>query len=149
MHKVFKGALAGLAGGIAGAAAKAYARRILPTHIEEQTHPSLVVGGRAASSPLSEKEKIKTVQNLQWAFGGLAGVAYGVTVEFLPRARAGKGTAFGLLLNKLTHEGAFPAYGLAAKGAEQPAQEKRSERITHAIYGVVTEVVRSFVRRRL
>jgi putative membrane protein len=149
MHKVFKGALAGFAGGIAGAAAKAYAEKIFPPRTEGQTPPPLILAERNARSPLSEKDKASAVQNLHWAFGGLAGAAYGVTVEFLPRARTGRGVGFGLLLNRLTHEGALPAYGLAAKASEQPTQEKRSEKITHAVYGVVTEVVRSVIRRRL
>jgi putative membrane protein len=149
MHKVFKGALAGLAGGVAGAAAKAYAEKIFPPRTKGQTPPPLVLVERNTRSPLNEREKVAAIQNLHWAFGGLAGAAYGVTVEFLPRARAGKGVAFGLLLDRLTHEGALPAYGLAVKASEQQTQERRSERLTHAVYGAVTEVVRSVVRRRL
>ena len=56
-----------------------------------------------------------------------AGAVYGVVVEMEPSVGAWKGAAFGLTLNKLTHESLLPRMGLASPNEEQPTQERISE----------------------
>lgn len=70
-------------------------------------------------------------------------------VEVEPSLGAWRGAAFGLTLNKITHESVLPRMGLSAPKEQQPAQERISEWVTHAVYGVFTDAVRRIVRRTL
>jgi putative membrane protein len=66
-----------------------------------------------------------------------------------PKAAVWRGAAFGLTLNKLTHESLLPKMGLAAPTVRQRTRERQSEWISHAVYGVATEAVRRLVRKGL
>ncbi len=89
------------------------------------------------------------MQSIHWGFGAVAGAAYGTLVEFEPTLGAWRGAAFGLTLNKITHETVLPRMGLASPKEDQPSQERISEWVTHAVYGLFTESVRRVVRRSL
>lgn len=89
------------------------------------------------------------MQGFHWVFGALAGAAYGVLVEVEPSLGAWRGAAFGITLNRITHENILPRMGLAAPTGEQPTQERISEWVTHAVYGIATDAVRRGVRSRL
>ena len=54
-----------------------------------------------------------------------------------------------LALMTLTHGKALPAMGLAASPEDQTFREHSSEAASHVLYGVVTEKVRSVVRKLL
>ncbi len=54
---------------------------------------------------------------------------------------------FGLTLCGITHASALPMMGLTESPENQPAREHASELVTHAIYGVTTEVVRRLARK--
>lgn len=146
-----RGALAGLIGGLAGAAAKSTAEKVFPPRTNGQPAPPLLLVervGEEAHVPLSESEKTNAVKTIHWAFGGLTGAVYGAMVELSPRTAAWQGAAFGLALNKMTHEGVLPVMGLNREVSSQSQQERNSERTTHVVYGVVTELVRRIVRSR-
>jgi putative membrane protein len=74
---------------------------------------------------------------------------YGALVEVEPSFAAWRGAAFGLTLNRLTHESLLPKFGLSAPPDRQPTQERISEWVTHATYGVTTDTVRRAVRGKL
>jgi putative membrane protein len=140
-RSIVKGALAGFAGGLAGAAAKAYLDAYYaPRLANAQVPPALLEANivqptsavAAAASP--------------WIFGGLAGAAYGAAVEMEPSATSWHGLAFGFAVDNLTRFGAAP---LASLGAAEAAQAKIGRRVSFAIFGVVTEIVRRVVRREL
>jgi putative membrane protein len=59
------------------------------------------------------------------------------------------GATFGLTLCGITHASALPMMGLTEKPEDQPAREHVSELVTHAIYGVTTELVRRVARKLL
>ena len=82
-------------------------------------------------------------------FGAATGAAYGALAEYLPTVTSKDGANFGMALVTLTHQGALPMMGLAARPGEQTAREKTSEMTSHIVYGVVTETVRRLVRRML
>jgi len=140
-RSVLKGALAGLVGGIVGAGAKSLAEKIYPPRIPGHT-PTPV-----ALAELSAVEERPAPQGLHWAFGALAGSVYGAAVELEPAAGAWRGAGFGLALNKFTHVSLLPTMGLVELGARQSFQEKQSEWLTHAVYGLTTEAVRRLVRK--
>jgi putative membrane protein len=89
------------------------------------------------------------MQSIHWGFGAAAGAIYGALVEFEPSFGAWRGAAFGLTLNKLTHESILPRMGLSPPKEAQPTQERISEWVTHAVYGIFTDSVRRVVRRNL
>ena len=149
---ILKAILAGLAGGLAGAAAKVIAEKLIPPRTQGQTPPPKLMVERAAAAAdvnLPPTAKKAAAEGVHWSFGTLTGGVYGIAAEYQPRTTAWRGAAFGLTLNRLMHEGLLPRTGLVEPVAEQPAQERVSEWVTHVVYGVVTESVRRAVRKRL
>jgi putative membrane protein len=148
-RSILKGAAAGLIGGLAGAGAKALAEQLFPPRTQGQTPPPVVLAEQVAGGPLRPAEKQAAMQTIHWGFGAAAGAVYGAMVELEPALGAWRGAAFGLSLNKITHETVLPRMGLAAPKEEQPTQERVSEWVTHAVYGIFTDAVRRIVRRNL
>jgi putative membrane protein len=148
-RSILKGALAGLIGGLAGAGAKVLAEKMFPPRVQGQTPASVLLAEQMAGHNLPASQKQAAMHGIHWGFGAAAGAAYGALVEVEPSLGAWKGAAFGLTLNKLTHESILPRMGLARPKEEQPTQERISEWVTHAVYGIFTETVRRAVRRNL
>ncbi|HLJ76375.1 MAG TPA: hypothetical protein VKT75_03135, partial [Acidobacteriaceae bacterium] len=59
------------------------------------------------------------------------------------------GAAFGITLNRLTHEALLPRMGLSAPPNRMRTEDRISQWVTHAAYGVATDVVRRRVRSGL
>jgi putative membrane protein len=148
-RSILKGALAGLIGGLAGAGAKVLAEQIFPPRVQGQTPPPVILAEQVAGHGLLPDHQQAAKHGIHWGFGAAAGAAYGALVEVEPSLGAWKGAAFGLTLNKLTHESILPRMGLARPKEEQPTQERISEWVTHAVYGIFTDAVRRAVRRKL
>jgi putative membrane protein len=146
---ILKGAVAGFIGGLAGSGAKVLAEQIFPPRTRGQTPPPVVLAEQVAGHPLPPAEKQAAMQTIHWGFGAIAGAVYGAIVEVEPSLAAWRGAAFGLTLNKITHESVLPRMGLSAPREEQPTQERISEWVTHAVYGIFTDAVRRIVRPRL
>ena len=152
-RSMMKGALAGLVGGIAGSGAKALAEKIYSPRMERQTHPQSALAEQVAErSPLESEMPLTAGRH--WVFGAVAGAVYGAAVELQPKAAAWCGAGFGLALNRLAREVSLdakrpPKIQLAEATVRQRTQERQSEWVTHAIYGVVTETVRRLVRKGL
>ncbi len=148
----YKALLAGLAGGLVGTAAKVVGEKLLPPRTQGQIPPPQIVVERAESATdihLPPGGKKAATSAIHWTFGTVTGGIYGVAAEYQPRSTAWAGAAFGLTLNRLTHQGVLPRAGMVEPVPEQPAQERVSEWVTHLVYGVTTELVRRFVRSRL
>ena len=148
-RSILKGFLAGAIGGLVGAAAKAVAEAVYPPRTQGQIPPPAVLVNRMASRPLSETEEVVSVQAIHWGFGALVGGAYGAVAEYQPVITGRLGANFGLTLCGMTHASTLPIMGLTESPENQPAREHASELVTHAIYGVTTEVVRRVVRKVL
>ena len=148
-RSILKGFLAGAIGGLVGAAAKAIAEAVYPPRTQGQIPPPAVPVNRMASRPLSETEEVVSVQAIHWGFGALVGGAYGAVAEYQPVITGRLGANFGLTLCGMTHASTLPIMGLTESPENQPAREHASELVTHAIYGVTTEVVRRAVRKVL
>ena len=100
-----------------------------------------------SSRPLSETEEEVSVRAIHWGFGALAGGLYGALAEYQPGVTGRMGANFGLTLCGMTHASALPLMGLTETPENQPIREHASELVTHAIYGVTTELVRRVARR--
>ena len=148
-RSLLKGAVAGMIGGLAGAAMKMVAEEILPPRTRGQVPPPVLLAERVAGHELEGGKKTAAMHSIHWGFGALAGAIYGAVVEVEPSFGAWQGAAFGVTLNRLTHESLLPRMGLSAPKDLQPTQERISEWVTHAVYGVTTEVVRRGVRSGL
>jgi putative membrane protein len=147
-----KALLAGVVGGLVGAAAKVAAEKLFPPRMEGQVAPPQQMVERAdgaIGADLSPEAKATAAGSLHWVFGAVAGGIYGVAAEYRPGATAWHGAAFGLSVNKLMHEGVLPRTGFVAPVDEQPFQERMSEWLTHAVYGLATETARRAMRKRL
>jgi putative membrane protein len=144
-----KGLLAGLIGGLAATAAKTMAEKIYPPRVHGEPEPPDVLVDKLTGHHLEGASKTAATESIHWAFGALAGAAYGAAVEFYPAASSKEGASFGLALATLTHGGALPAMGLAAEPEEQTSRERTSEMSTHVVFGLVTELVRRNVRKFL
>jgi len=148
-RSVLKGALAGLVGGIVGSGAKVVAEKIYPPRNAGETAPPVALAEQVAGHRLTPGQRDVAMKSIHWTFGALAGAVYGVAVEFEPRAASWRGAAFGLALNKMTHESLLPKMGLAEDPVRQRTQERQSEWVTHAVYGITTDLVRRIVRKGL
>jgi putative membrane protein len=148
-RSVLKGALSGLIGGLAGAGAKLVMEQIYPPRFAGRTPPLVVLSEQVAGHTLDSTEKKVAKESIHWAFGALAGAVYGAMVEYEPSLGAWRGAAFGITLNKITHETVLPKMGLSAPTERQPARERISEWASHAVYGIVTDSVRRAARRAL
>jgi putative membrane protein len=148
-RSIAKGFLAGIVGGLAGAGVKMVAEQFFPPRIPGQTPPPVVLAQRFAGRDLPAAQRKVAMQTIHWIFGALAGGVYGALAELEPSFAAWHGAAFGLTLNRLTHESLLPKIGLAAPFRVRPTQERISEWVSHAAYGVGTDVVRRAVRRGL
>lgn len=144
-----KGLIAGLIGGLIATAAKAFAERMFPPHTHGEPEPEEMLAERVAGHELTPATKSAATEAIHWGFGATVGAAYGAVAEYYPAATAKEGASFGLALGTLVHEGALPALGLAAEPVDQTFRERSSEMTSHVVYGVVTEFVRSVVRRFL
>lgn len=146
---IWKGLVAGLAGGLAATAVKTLAERVYPPRTHGEPEPPEVLAEKVAGHELSTETKEVAGEAIHWVFGAATGAAYGALAEFYPAARGKNGATFGVTLMALTHEGALPAMGLAAEPMDQTNREKSSEMASHVVYGLVTEFVRRLVRKQL
>ncbi len=136
-RSILKGALAGLAGGIAGSGAKILAERMYPP-----------TSGELAGSPLEPGTSLETAAK-PWVLGAVVGAAYGAAIEIEPKAGVWRGAGFGLAVRKLAHQ-AIPAQpGAGGLTLRQTTQQRQSEWVAYAAFGIVTEAVRRLVRKGL
>jgi putative membrane protein len=144
-----KGLLAGVIGGLAGASAKAVAEHFFPPRTQGQTAAPVVFAEQVAGRGLPDSQRKVAERSIHWVFGALAGAVYGAMTEYEPSLGAWRGAAFGITLNRITHESLLPKMGLSAPTRDQPTEERISEWVTHAVYGVTTDLVRRSVRKAL
>jgi len=168
---LWKGAVAGLAGGLVGTFVKSQAEPLLqqlgerlfpPTHLQKEQPGADVTGHPDRMPPstlaqeatdavgvtLSRDEKLDAQEAIHWTFGTTAGVAYGVAAEFTA-AETGFGVPAAVALFGATHGTTLPALGLQADLDELPKAWWVWECGSHLVYGVTVEVVRRAVRAAL
>ncbi len=168
---VWKGAVAGLAGGLVGTWVKSKAEPVLqeigetlfPPTYDEKQRPGADVEGHPERMPpaemaqdvtdafdvtLSRDQKLTAQGGIHWAFGTSAGVAYGVLAE-VSDAEVGYGMPAAAALFAGTHASTLPALGLQASPAKLPTAWWVWEFGSHMVYGVTVDLVRRGVRRAL
>ena len=148
-RSLLKGLIAGMIGGLVATAAKTIGERFYPPRVHGEPEPPDALVDKVTGHALSGPSRTAASETIHWGFGALTGAAYGALAEFYPAATSKEGASFGLTLMALTHNAALPAMGLSAEPGDQTKREQTSEMVTHIIFGVATEIVRSFVRRFL
>ena len=145
-HGLWRGAAAGLLGGLAASWAMAKFERLLDG---EGSEDEAVTANIAEAA--SERVRGRTLTNAQkglaapvvhYAIGGASGAAYGAVVELLPAAAAGAGALFGTVLWITADEVMAPAFGLSKNAPENPIFTHGKALAAHLVYGVATDVVR-------
>jgi putative membrane protein len=143
-----KGLIAGFIGGLAGTLAQGFAERVfrrVQAEAQAESVPSDPATHLAAAGhELAPVVNPTAADVAHWGFGAGAGAVYGALAEFYPDATARRGASFGLTLQALTQQRVLPALGLVANGAGQASAVP-----SYVAYGVITEIVRGFVRERL
>jgi len=144
----WRGALAGLMGGIAGTAAKLLVEQVIPPRAVLEGAPPQVRGEHVAGHALVNTEKKVARHGIHWSLGPLIGAAYGAAVEYEPELTVRHGAAFGLGLNGISHKHLLPLLGMPAPAEQETRQERFREVAGLVVYGVVTETVRRMIRGR-
>jgi putative membrane protein len=80
------------------------------------------------------------------AFGALNGAAYGLAAELDSRVTAAAGVPFGAAVWAVADEGIVPALGLSRGPREASAGLLAYGLLSHFVYGLTTEAVRSALR---
>jgi putative membrane protein len=139
-RSLLKGMLAGLAGGVAAMAVKTAAERFYASRMDHsalaQRLPERV--GRV----LTAGEELAAGDPIHWGIGAVAGAAYGGVAEYFPAATAKDGASFGLTLGTVAQK-------LSGEAEAEGFVEKTSGIAAYVFYGLATETVRRFVRKRL
>ena len=146
---VFKGALAGLIGGIVATAVKTLAEEVFPPRPPDAESPPVVAAKKIWGDERVEGREDEFEEAIHWTFGALTGSAYGAFVEVAPAASRGYGVPFGAALFTSTHGTALPLLGLEGGPFKIPLGRQANELTTHFFYGVAADLTRRGVRRLL
>lgn len=165
---VWKGIVAGLAGGLAGAYVmnqfqKGYSKasEVLNSkrngHKQEKASDSpdaTMVTAERLMRPildrsLTREEQQKAGPIVHYAFASVVGSAYGVAAEFAPAVKKAAGVPFGAALFVGADEVALPVLKLSRGPREYPISTHIYGLSSHVVYGLTIELVRRGVRAAL
>jgi putative membrane protein len=158
---VWRGAAAGLLGGLIAAGAMSLAHKGLgmagldgakPPQAEQGDDATVKVADglmqRLFGRPLAENTKPLAGHVVHYAFGGGVGALYGGSAELAPRVTTGVGLPFGIAVWLGAHVITVPALGLAKPPTRRPLSIEAPEFLLHLVYGAVAELLRRFLRGR-
>ena len=167
-HKLWKGVVAGAAGGLAASwvmnqfqAAWGRAQSRMENERQRQSHQresngedaTMKTAGKLAHAllhrDLSLEEERKLGPVIHYAFGAGMGAIYGAVAEIAPRATFGAGLPYGTAVFLGADEVAVPALGLSKPPKEYPASTHLYGLASHLVYGLSLEMARRGVRRML
>jgi putative membrane protein len=174
-RSIWKGMVAGAAGGIAGSWAmncfQSYAWRFDSSRPrvegrhrfdrlqasdpqETQRGDATVeaaeqISRRTLGRSLDREEREVAGPAVHYAFGAVSGALYGALREFSPKMAAGFGTPFGASVWLGGVELGVPALGLSRRPSAYPASMHAISFGAHIVFGLTAEAVRRTVRRAL
>ncbi len=159
-RSLWKGVLAGVAGGLIGSAvlkvfiagARSAHERSWTTELDQGGPAHQVaelVYGKATGARMSREDRVVGGEVVHYAFGGVVGGFYGGLAEYLEFVRFGTGALFGTGVFAAADELSMPALGLANRPTDETAGAQLEHLLAHLAYGISTELVRGLVRRAL
>jgi hypothetical protein len=98
---------------------------------------------------LTAREKEIAGPIVHYAVGTTAGAVYGLAAEYEPDVTTLAGIPFGAAFWMVVDEGALPLLGLAKGPSAYPISTHAYALVSHLVFGLTAEVVRSRVRRAL
>ncbi len=152
-HRIWKGAVAGLIGGLIASWTMNQFQAVLAA-LKERTSDSAPKGDDAtvkvakavsesvAAHRLTPREKKAAGPVVHYAFGSAMGALYGVASVLVPSTARGWGLPFGAALWFGADEVAVPAAGLSQSSGSVPASVHASALAAHLVYGGTVEAVR-------
>ena len=150
---VWKGILAGLAGGLAGTFAMTQFQNLWTkarggSGSGGGDEPATVKAARSIF-PFTEESKNTAGNIMHYSFGTLNGGVYGALAEVSPVARAGAGSVFGAALFLVADEALVPLMGWSKPPQDYPLSAHAYGLASHLVYGVTTDGVRRAIRAAL
>jgi putative membrane protein len=148
-----RGLVAGFVGGLAGTAVKSLVEHFLPVRKVEQRSAQIKIvddlSTKITGTPISAQNEELAEQLVNFPFGASIGAAYGYGKRDKDNLKVIDGAIFGATTWASTHETSLPILGLEAKPIDVPVKMQVNELLAHVLFGITTEVVRSYVNERL
>ncbi len=158
-RQIWKGALAGLAGGLAGSFAMNEFQALLSKaegkqNNKHRSEPATVKAARAIAEkalhrrlPVAQKDRAGEL--VHYAFGTLNGAIYGALAERAPVACTCAGLLFGAALFLVADEGLVPLLKFSRPPNQYPVSSHVYALASHLVYGSTVDAVREAVRAAL
>lgn len=150
---VGRGLISGFLGGLAGVVVKVAAERFLEVRqIDEQKAQKQVIeqfSARITGSSLEVNNDQVLDQLVRVPLGASVGAAYGFGKRDHQDINVLDGAMLGVTTWLSTHETTLPIMGVQKSEEDIPLRIQANELITHVLYGVTTETVRSVVNKQL
>lgn len=154
---LWKGALAGLAGGLVASfavdrfQAGLDALGAAPGGDGEPATQQAAdkIAALTVGEAVPDERKPAAGQAVHYALGSALGLAYGAFAEVRPEVAAAGGTGFGLGTAALLDEAAVPAAGLGPAPWKTSPNAHLYSVASHLVFGVAAEATRRIVRRLL
>lgn len=152
---LMRGALAGLAAGLAAAFAMNQFQKLWSAFVSEDSEgdgdsatvrTADEVSHALTGRKLPKRAKEPAGEAVHYALGAALGVAYGVAAEFRPRVTLGFGTVFGTTTALVLDEALVPALGITDPPWEFPAGTHAYSLVSHLVFGAVAEGTRASIR---
>jgi putative membrane protein len=148
-----RGLIAGFIGGLAGTAVKSIVENFLPVRKIEQRSAQIKIvdnlSTKILGSPISMEYEALTEHLVSFPFGASIGAAYGYGKKDKDEFRLADGAVLGATTWVSTHETSLPLLGLESNPKDIPVRMQANELFAHVLFGITTELVRSYVNERL
>ncbi len=156
-RSAWKGLLAGVLGGLAGAFAMSQFHSLVqsderpskPDKEDSTVLAASVISQNIFHHELTAQQKKIAAPAVHYAFGSTVAAAYGTLVEFAPSMCAGWGMPFGAVVWLGAHVITVPALGLSEPVTRSAPGPEAAEFGAHLVYGSVAEGLRRFLRIHL
>ncbi|HSP12221.1 MAG TPA: DUF1440 domain-containing protein [Salegentibacter sp.] len=145
--------ISGILGGLAGTAVKSIVERYLPVRKVEQRSAQIKIlddlSTKITGGPISVQNEALAEQLVNFPVGASLGAAYGYGKKDKDQLKITDGVILGASTWFTTHETSLPLLGLEETPMETPIKTQANELFAHVLFGVTTELVRSFVSKKL
>lgn len=148
-----RGLISGFIGGLAGTAVKSVVERFLEVRKVDEVSAQMKVvdelSEQLTGSPVKIENEGITEQLVNIPLGCFVGTAYGYGKRDDPETNLMDGIALGSTTWATTHETTLPLLGLERSPKDIPVKTQLNELFAHVLFGLTTEVVRSFVNEKM
>ncbi|HEY9186205.1 MAG TPA: DUF1440 domain-containing protein [Salegentibacter sp.] len=145
--------ISGILGGLAGTAVKSIVEHYLPVRKVEQRSAQIKIlddlSTKITGGPISVENEALAEQLVNFPVGASVGAAYGYGKKDKDELKVFDGVILGSTTWFTTHETSLPLMGLEENPKDIPIKTQANELFAHVMFGITTELVRSFVSKKL